>query len=541
MTANIFISYSRREVGFVDDLVAQLEKEGHNVWLDYRNLIPGTPWTDQIKAGLERSETVLLVVSKASLASQYVEMEWRHFLEAKQRIILLIFEAVDLPQELEKYEWVDFRGSYKKGLAELLVQLGNPAAEERPAPERGFKIPLAVWIAFGLSLIVALYSFGAAWTLFLPWILAPLPFRIFKRKFNFIEVQTALWVLPVALFLTSLMVAYDEDGDRFFAAALDSLFFIGALLLLLRSRAMQRWGRPEALRPRPAKLNLPAKIQPRPVSYFIDYAPQDRLIADEMTRVFARYGHTLAPDHKTAEVALVLLSTYKTDTEADPQTQVVFPILIQMVEPAAKLSKIQWIDFRSGVRNLDAMAQLLPEPSKLLKALGIRPLGNQLVLPAIVTAMRYFVILLGVFTVGAIMQYILDFFSAGFDLVLGSIEAGGMVLNLLFNLLLIGALTFLMARHLTARKGWFASFWNFTIGLAALGTLIASQTSVDIQAYTMLEALGHSSETSLAIMFPIAVYLIGAAVMAVFLVVRHQDVRRWFPAKVKQAPLKKGS
>ncbi len=68
--------------------------------------------------------------------------EWHHFLEAKQRVILLIFEAVDLPKELEKFEWVDFRGSYKAGLKELFSQLKQPIQEEHPVPETGFKAPL---------------------------------------------------------------------------------------------------------------------------------------------------------------------------------------------------------------------------------------------------------------------------------------------------------------------------------------------------------------------------------------------------------------
>src|SRR5215204_4247290 len=130
MTKNIFISYSRRELGFVDDLVSRLEDESYHVWLDYRALIPGSPWNVQIDKGLKEADTVLLVVSKAALASEYVALEWQHFLKTKQRFILLIFEAVDLPKELEQFEWVDFRGSYKAGLDELLSQLKQPIREE---------------------------------------------------------------------------------------------------------------------------------------------------------------------------------------------------------------------------------------------------------------------------------------------------------------------------------------------------------------------------------------------------------------------------
>ena len=52
MTENIFMSYSRRELGFVDDLVSKLEGEKYTVWLDYRALIPGSPWNVQIEKGL---------------------------------------------------------------------------------------------------------------------------------------------------------------------------------------------------------------------------------------------------------------------------------------------------------------------------------------------------------------------------------------------------------------------------------------------------------------------------------------------------------
>ncbi len=88
MKPNIFMSYSRREVGFVDDLTHRLKKLGYQVWLDYCSLVPGTPWATQIDKGLDESNVVLLVVSKASMASQYVELEWRRVLRENKRVIL---------------------------------------------------------------------------------------------------------------------------------------------------------------------------------------------------------------------------------------------------------------------------------------------------------------------------------------------------------------------------------------------------------------------------------------------------------------------
>ena len=528
MKPNIFMSYSRREVGFVDQLTSRLEREGFKVWLDYRSLVPGKPWKEQINKGLDDSDVILLVISKDAITSKNVELEWRHVTREKdKRIILIIFEAVDLPEELETFEWVDFRGSFEKGLKELCSQLEKPIQESHPVPETGFKVPAVVWLAFALSLIIMGYSFSGLWALFVPWFLIPLPYRIFKRNFNFTEVQTALVLLPVVLYLGS-MAAYDLDqSDFLYYAALNSLWFVIPLFFVLRSPAMQRWGKPEATMPKFANPYKPENPNPKPVSFFIDYVDHDHIIVEQMTRVFEKYGHPHATDIASAEIVLVLLSAFKTDTEADPEKQVTIPVLVQSVEPSAKLSKVQWIDFRSGVRNLDAMAQLLPEPSKLLSALGIRPLGKQLVLPSIITAMRYFIMLLGIFSAGAILNYLLDFFDTGYDLAL----TGDILLGFFLSILLLGALAFFMIRHLTARRGWFASFRNFNFGLAGLGILIFSQYYLDDLIYQSLDAAGQAEGTSPAVLYPLYVYMIGGAIMAAFFIFRGKDVRSWFPSK----------
>ena len=281
MTSKIFMSYSRRELGFVDDLVSKLEGENYDVWLDYRALIPGSPWNVQIDKGLNEADTVLLVVSKAALSSEYVALEWRHFLEAKQRVILLIFEAVDLPKELEQFEWVDFRGSYKAGLNELLSQLKQPIKEEHPVPETGFKAPWIVWIAIAVSTVVAVMSLFEWWTLFIPWILVPLPYRIYKRNFNFTHVQTALMALPVATLLSIFIDTGEFAMDDLIL--LIGLVFGVTLLFILRSPAMQRWGKPEAIIPKYIDPHDPKIQNPVPIPFYVDYAIQDRAIAEDLT------------------------------------------------------------------------------------------------------------------------------------------------------------------------------------------------------------------------------------------------------------------
>ena len=521
MKPNIFMSYSRREVGFVDQLTSRLETEGFRVWLDYRSLVPGSPWKEQIEKGLDQSEVILLVVSRESIASKYVELEWRRVIqEENKRIILVIFEAVDLPDVLEKYEWVDFRGNFEAGIKELVGQLESPIQEEHLVPETGFKVPGVVWWAFLLSLVTAVMSLFSLWSLFIPFFLLPLPYRIFKRDFNISQVQAALWMLPVALLLTSLAAdpVLAEDYDPAISVFYFALLVTPVLIIILRSKGMQRWGKPQASLVKFAGLYEPEVSHPKPVSFFIDHAPQDRYIAEEMARTFEEYGHPQAADIDSAEAVFALLSEFKTDTQADPERQTVFPVMVQTCVPTDRLSKVQWIDFRRGVRNLDAMAKLLPEPAKLLKALGVRPMGEQLTLPPIIMGMYYFLTLLGIFILGSIFKSIWEFPE---NLILTAVPV-------FIFLTLIGILLFFLTRALLNRKGRLAGFVNFSIALAVFGVLSFLQTFVPL---SMLP----DENFSLADFYPVVAYTVGMTVMLIFLAFRYKDVRRWFPAKAQKS------
>jgi hypothetical protein len=525
VTKNIFMSYSRRELGFVDQLVDKLEDQGYGVWLDYRVLIPGSPWDAQIEKGIKESDTILLVVSKASLASEYVELEWRQFLEMKKRFILLIFEAVDLPKELEPFEWVDFRGSYRKGLKELFSQLKQPIQEEHPVPQTGFKAPWIVFVAVFFSILVSLVSLGPFWTFFIPWFLFPLPYQIFKRNFNFTQVQAALVALPFAISISATMYGY--DGQR----SINNGFFLALILLLiLRSPAMQRWGKPEA---NISRFIMPAKLDikdPSPVSFYVDHAAQDAVVAEDLAAALRKYGHPQVKNIQDAKAVFVLISRFKGDTEADPDKQMVFPIMVQFNEKiAAKLLRIQWIDFRPGVRGLDVIAQLLSQPAKLLKALGIRPVSAQTVYSPVITALYYYLILLGVVVVGSVGDYLLSPEVANLSASVRSSTLQTMGLNLLLFCGLIVA----MVRGLTMRIGWFCSFRSIVMGMLALGGLIIWQVIVitgNLTEGQMFAPQGNMGGAT------VGVYFFGILAMGLVVFWNRQDLRRWFPARSTKIP-----
>ena len=537
MGKNIFVSYSRREVGFIDDLVLNLERAGHEVWLDYRSLIPGRPWQDQIYQGIQAADVILLVVSKASLSSQNVEVEWKRVIQQNKRIILLVFEAMDLPGELEKYEWVDFRSNYKAGLKELLLQIEQPIQEEHPVPETGFKVPGIVWAAALLSIVVAIYSLSAFWTLFIPWLLIMLPYRIFKRNFNFTQVQAALLILPAALFMTGMTISDETKLNSVVSAFCVSLPLIAVLVFILRSPGMQRWGKEQATMPRFANPSAPNNRSPKSVSFYVDHAPEDQKIADELISVLEKYGHNRTTQMSEAQSVFVMLSRYKSDSQADPQEQVVFPVILQTNENISpSLSKVQWIDMRHGVRGLDAIAQLLPEPAKLLKALGNRPRGNQLILPAPIMAMMYFLIVLGVFALGAFCQFFFGLAASDISSDSFGNAFGPVLIPFLLSLILAGILLVIMIRSLVQRRGRLASFRNFTIALAVLGILFIWELILGFQVNEALTAHEPNMNQFAAnvTFFPFLIYVLGGLIMAIFLFTRRNDILLWFPAKQRR-------
>ena len=62
---DVFISYSRRDKGFVQILNEALERS-YNTWVDWEDIKPTTEWWEEIKAGIEEAHTFIFVISPDS-------------------------------------------------------------------------------------------------------------------------------------------------------------------------------------------------------------------------------------------------------------------------------------------------------------------------------------------------------------------------------------------------------------------------------------------------------------------------------------------
>lgn len=106
--SDIFISYSREDRGKANDIAEALKKQGFSVWWD-RSILPGERFGTVIEEALDAAKCVIVLWSKISVSSDWVEAEAS---EGKQRGILipvLIERDVKIPLPFRRTHAADLR------------------------------------------------------------------------------------------------------------------------------------------------------------------------------------------------------------------------------------------------------------------------------------------------------------------------------------------------------------------------------------------------------------------------------------------------
>ncbi|MFK7770853.1 MAG: toll/interleukin-1 receptor domain-containing protein [Saprospiraceae bacterium] len=121
----IFVSYSRVNSEFVTNLANNLRQSGANIWFDQFDIKPGSRWDASIEAALKSSSTLLLILSKSSVASHNVMDEVSYALEEGLRIVPIMLEECVLPFRIRRLQYTDFSKNQhsKKGLNTLVRSL----------------------------------------------------------------------------------------------------------------------------------------------------------------------------------------------------------------------------------------------------------------------------------------------------------------------------------------------------------------------------------------------------------------------------------
>ncbi|HXM92818.1 MAG TPA: toll/interleukin-1 receptor domain-containing protein [Candidatus Dormibacteraeota bacterium] len=121
----IFISYSHADNTFVDKLALSLVKHDAHVWVDTWELNVGDSILNRVQEAIRDSSALLIVLSKASVASEWCKKElsaglMRELDEKRVVVLPVLVEDCEIPVFLREKLYADFRKDFKSGLKALL-------------------------------------------------------------------------------------------------------------------------------------------------------------------------------------------------------------------------------------------------------------------------------------------------------------------------------------------------------------------------------------------------------------------------------------
>ena len=126
-SAQIFVSYSRRDLDVTQRLLKFLRAQGLALWFDHEQLIPGTPiWEVEIEKAIRRAAAVVVVLSPDSKESEWVRREVSLADQNRKHIFPVLVrgdEDTSISLRLITRQFIDLRSNETAGLQALLEAL----------------------------------------------------------------------------------------------------------------------------------------------------------------------------------------------------------------------------------------------------------------------------------------------------------------------------------------------------------------------------------------------------------------------------------
>jgi formylglycine-generating enzyme required for sulfatase activity len=107
----VFISYSRKDEDFAQDLLAGLQAAGFEPYLDRHDIAAGEDWETRLGRLIEAADTVVFVISPDAVASERCAWEVERTVGLKKRLLPIVWRRVDeaqVPPRLKQLNYIFF-------------------------------------------------------------------------------------------------------------------------------------------------------------------------------------------------------------------------------------------------------------------------------------------------------------------------------------------------------------------------------------------------------------------------------------------------
>jgi hypothetical protein len=114
LNPRIFISYSSKDQGFVNQLYERLVASGHRAWLNTESIPKGEHWHEEMVKALEETDLMILVLSPDATKSKWVKEEWKTFLTMQKTILPILHREGKVPRSLNALQMtkIDDKGEW---------------------------------------------------------------------------------------------------------------------------------------------------------------------------------------------------------------------------------------------------------------------------------------------------------------------------------------------------------------------------------------------------------------------------------------------
>jgi hypothetical protein len=133
--SKIFMSHSSQDKDFVRRLSVDLKTSGHEPWLDEWEIKVGECIVSKISEGIQDADYAVLVLTPESVASGWVDREWKtmywsEIQKANLKVLPILLRKCQIPTLLQTKRYADFTTRYEIGFSQLLDTISLDASSK---------------------------------------------------------------------------------------------------------------------------------------------------------------------------------------------------------------------------------------------------------------------------------------------------------------------------------------------------------------------------------------------------------------------------
>jgi hypothetical protein len=147
----IYISYSQNDRRLVEKLRYDLISKRINVWFDVNEIAAGENWKDAINNGIAAANSLIFVLSKNSVNSDWMLYELNKFIGMGKKVIPILLDDVEkskIPAGVKGLPWINFNDRYEEGFNELLKSITTDYKTKGRAKKNEIKTKGYVFLSY---------------------------------------------------------------------------------------------------------------------------------------------------------------------------------------------------------------------------------------------------------------------------------------------------------------------------------------------------------------------------------------------------------